>query len=122
MDYFTEAIVAIVENPGAEMFYNITSDTPESTINLASYAERFLNITGIEVVIGSSPDEMRNPPEELFDHFIKPYRPYLSDKRTFMRGNTDKATRGLFPPEFNYEIFERCMTYAVSADWGKNLK
>ena len=55
-------------------------------MRLVSYTERFLNITGIKVVIGTSgADDMRNPPEELFNHFIKLYRPYISDKRIFMR-------------------------------------
>ena len=64
---------------------------------------------------------MRNPPEELFDHFIMPYLPYLSDTRNFIRKNTDKITRNLAVPELNYELFEKCMNYAVSVDWGKNL-
>ena len=90
--------------------------------NLASYTERFLNISGIEVVVGTAAaDKMRNPPEELFDHFIQAYRPYIADQRTFIRENTDRATDGLLPPDFSYEIFQKCMAYAVSVDWGKKL-
>ena len=121
VNYFTDATVAIVENPGTGTFYHITNNNPESFTKLVSYAERFLGITGTEVVIGSSPGEMRNPAEELFDHFIGLYRPYLSDKRTFARENTDSMTGGLFPPEIDYENFERCMSYAVEVDWGRNL-
>jgi len=122
VDYFTETILSIMEKSVTETFYHITSNNPENMVRLASYTERFLNITGIEVVIGTSgADEMRNPPEELFDHFIKAYRPYISDKRIFMRENTDRATCGALPPDLSYEIFQRCMAFAVSADWGKNL-
>jgi nucleoside-diphosphate-sugar epimerase len=93
VEYFTETILSIIKKPITETFYHITSNNPESMVRLASYTERFLNITGIEVVIGTSDlDEMRNPPEEFFDHFIKAYRPYISDKRIFRRENTDKAT------------------------------
>jgi nucleoside-diphosphate-sugar epimerase len=122
VDYFTETILSIIEKPVTETFYHITGNSPESMVRLASYTERFLNITGIEVVIGTSGlDEMRNPPEEFFDHFIKAYRPYISDKRFFIRENTDKATCGVRPPDLSYEIFQRCMTFAVSVDWGKKL-
>ncbi len=55
---------------------------------------------------------LRNPAEELFDRFIEPYRPYLSDNRIFDRANTDLVTDNLNPPEFTYEIFKNCMEYA----------
>jgi hypothetical protein len=64
---------------------------------------------------------MRNPPEELFDHFIKAYQLYISDKRIFIRENTDKATCGVLPPDLGYEIFQKCMAFAVSVDWRKNF-
>lgn len=122
VNYFTKAILSILERPVNKAIYHVTSNHPESMARLASYAERFLKISGIEVVIGTAAaDKMRNPPEELFDHFIKAYRPYISDQRIFKRENTDRATGGILPPAFSYEIFERCMAFAVSADWGKKL-
>ncbi|MDP8221519.1 MAG: SDR family oxidoreductase [Candidatus Stygibacter frigidus] len=122
VDYFTATFFSIIENPGNETFFHITSNTPKTMVKLASYTERFLNITGIEIVIGASDkNELRNPTEELFDHFIKVYRPYISDKRVFIRQNTDQATNGDLPPDFTYEIFNKCMSFADSVDWGKNL-
>lgn len=122
VDYFTETVLSIIEKPVTETFYHITSNKPESLARLVSYTERFLHITGIKVVISTSgADDMRNPPEELFNHFIKAYRPYISDKRIFIRENTDRATGGAFPPNLSYESFQRCMAFAVSADWGENL-
>jgi nucleoside-diphosphate-sugar epimerase len=122
VNYFIEATLAILEKPESGAYYHVTSDRPESMLRLAAFTERFLNVTGIEVVIDASGSgAMKNPPEELFDCFIKPYRPYLSDKRVFKKENTDRATGGVSPPDFSYEIFRRCMAYAVAADWGKNL-
>jgi nucleoside-diphosphate-sugar epimerase len=122
VNYFTDTFLSIIQKPVTETFYHITSNKPQSTDSLIGYIERFLNITGLELVIGTSDkNELRNPPEELFDHFIKLYRPYLSDKRVFIRRNTDRATSGDLPPDFNYEIFQKCMSYAVSVDWGKKL-
>ena len=100
-------------------FYHITSDHPKTVEDIAAYCEAFLNIRGVHVVYRSVPNTLFNPAEALFNRFIEPYLPYLSDTRTFARGNTDAATAGLIPPEFTYPVFERCMEYAVGADWGK---
>jgi hypothetical protein len=35
------------------------------------------------------------------------------------QSSTDDATAGLLPPEFTYDVFERCMDYAVEVNWGK---
>ncbi len=122
VNYFTEALFAILEKPSTETYYHITGNNPQTMANLVAYAERFLNITGIEVVIGNpSPDELRNPAEELFDYFIREYKPYIADRRIFSRRNMNRTFPDGLPPDLSYEIFERCMNYAVSADWGKNL-
>jgi nucleoside-diphosphate-sugar epimerase len=122
VDYFTKTVLSIIEKPISGTFYHITSNNPENMERLAAYTQRLLNITGIEVVIGTpGVNETRNAPEELFDHLIQPYLPYISDKRVFNRENTDKLTSNAYPPDLSYEIFEKCMTFAISADWGKKL-
>jgi len=122
VNHFTESIFSIIENPLNKTYYHITSNNPQTMASLVKYTERFLKISGLEVVIGTpSADEMRNPPEELFDYFIREYRPYISDRRIFTRENTNRAVSGVLPPDLSYEIFERCMNFAVSADWGRNL-
>jgi nucleoside-diphosphate-sugar epimerase len=122
VDYFTKTVLSIIDSPISGIFYHITSNNPENMERLAAHTQRLLNITGIEVVIGTpGSDETRNAPEELFDHLIKPYMPYISDKRIFNRENTDRLTGSAYPPDLSYEIFEKCMTFAISADWGKKL-
>jgi nucleoside-diphosphate-sugar epimerase len=122
VNYFTEAVLSIFEKPENEAYYHITNRRAVSMTKLAAFTERFLNVSGIKVIIGAAvAAERKSPPEELFDFFIKAYRPYLSDERMFKRDNTDKATDGALPPEFSYEIFQRCMAYAVAVDWGKRL-
>lgn len=122
VDYFLKTILSILENPVPETVYHISSNNPVNMAQLASYTERYLNITGIEILVGSpGSDEIRNPPEELMDQFIRPYLPYISDKRFFLRYNTDKAVSGSLPPDMNYEIFRKCMDFAVSVDWGDKL-
>jgi nucleoside-diphosphate-sugar epimerase len=119
IDYFVAATLSILKhaNPGA--IYHITSDTPMTLRDLALYSEKFLKIKGIKIVCGDISNAEFNPPEALFNRFIEPYIPYLSDTRTFDRSNTKDAAVGVDPPEFTYEIFARCMEYAVRVNWGK---
>jgi len=37
----------------------------------------------------------------------------------FERGHTNQVTGGVFPPDMTFEIFKRCMDYALSVNWGK---
>jgi len=115
VNYFTKAVTAIIENPEDKGIYNIANPDPLSVESLIEYTESFLKIRGIEPVYGNAAKVIRNPAEELFDHFIKPYLPYLSDQRFFPAGTFDQ------PPCVTYDIFERCMNYAVSTQWGKKL-
>ncbi len=116
------AFLAILERPASETFFHIASQRPAGMAQLAAFSGRFLGLAGIEVVVGAAGAEaMRNPPEELFDLFIRPYRPYIADRRDFALENADQATGGSLPPDFSYEIFQRCMAFAVAADWGKKL-
>lgn len=122
VNYFTRTVLSILEKPASGTFYHITSNDPVSMSKLASYTERFLKVSGIEVVLDTPEAEKgRNPQEELLYHLIKPYLPYISDKRIFYRENTDRVTCNDLPPDLDYKIFRRCMNYAVSANWGEKI-
>ncbi len=123
IDYFVHAVSSLMETAEAGNVYHITSDEPKTTEELAAYCESFLKINGVHIVYN---DQLNghppNPPEALFNKFIEPYRPYLSDTRIFDRSNTNRATGGLYPPELTYDIFERSMNYAVKANWGNGKR
>jgi nucleoside-diphosphate-sugar epimerase len=119
IDYFVSATLSILEHGKAGAIYHLTSDVPKTVEDLAVYCESFLKMHGIEIVYGDTSDTAFNPPEALFNRFIAPYLPYLADTRTFDRCSTDDTTAGLIPPEFTYDVFERCMDYAVGVNWGK---
>ena len=122
IDYFVSVALSIFHKPKSGSIYHVASDTPKTTEELASYCESFLNMKGIEMVYGNSSNgKPLNPAEALFDRFVQPYRPYLSDTRVFDRRNTDLVSAGLKPPEFTYDIFERCMDYAVKVNWGTEI-
>jgi nucleoside-diphosphate-sugar epimerase len=122
VDYFVQATLKIIENASSGGIYHLTHNSPPTFETLAAYNAQFTKIRGVEIIYGNADKNiMRNPAEELFDHFIEPYRPYFSDTRVFERTNTDTITGGLHPPEFTNEIFKRCMDFAVQAQWGKDL-
>ncbi len=118
IDYFVSAVLSLAEKAETGTIYHITSDSPKTTEEIASYCELFLKMKGIRIARDDPPKGARlNPAEALFNKVLEPYRPYLSDTRLFERSNTDRALAGLKPPEFTYGIFERCMNYAVSSNW-----
>lgn len=120
VDYFVEVALSIVEHSESGRIYHITNHNPPSMTTLLEYAERFLGVRGIQLLWNSSGTNPKpNPAEELFDRFIEPYRPYLSDRRVFDRSGTKSIDSGLSAPPFTYDIFERCMKYAVACDWGR---
>lgn len=122
VDYFVEASLRIVADSGSEGIYHITSDNPPEITTLAEYAEKFLNIRGIRIILDpASRKTAQNPAEELFEEFITLYRPYLSDTRSFDRSRINKITQGFVPSPFTYDVFRRCMDYALANNWGRNI-
>ena len=122
VDYFVEATLRIIAGDPAGGIFHLTSNSAPTLATLAAYNREFMKIRDVEIIYGPAGNAvMRNPVEELFDRFIEPYRPYLSDNRVFDRTNTDRATGRLQPPEFTAELFKKCMDYAIGVDWGGSI-
>ena len=120
VDYFVEAALCIIEDSGSTGIYHITSDNPPEITMLVEYIQQFLHMSGTRLILDSSIKKVEhNPIEELFEKFIEQYRPYLSDTRIFDRSRTDNITHGLVVPSFTYDVFQRCMDYALENNWGK---
>lgn len=122
VDYFVNATMKIIANASSSGIYHLTNVSYTKLETISIYNEQFLKIKGVEIIYGKSSDNvLRNPAEELFDRFMEPYRPYLSDNRIFERVNTDLITENLQPPEFTYGIFKNCMEYAIRVNWGESI-
>jgi nucleoside-diphosphate-sugar epimerase len=120
VDYFVNATMKIIASASPGGIYHLTNNSHTKLELIAEYNEQFMKIRGVEIIYGKPVDnDLRNPVEELFDRLIEPYRPYLSDSRIFERESTDILTDNLQPPVFSFEIFEKCMKYAISVNWGK---
>jgi nucleoside-diphosphate-sugar epimerase len=120
IDYFVEATMKIMENAKTDTIYHLTNHAPTPFESLLEYSQKFFKVKGVQVLYGAT-DHVNNPPEELINKYIQSYLPYISDRRCFDRKNTDLITPGLRPPEFTYDIFKRCMQYALDVDWGRKL-
>jgi len=122
VDYFVNATIKIIENCTQSGIYHLTNSFPTTMKIVAEYYGQLMKVKGVEILYGTAPENTeRNPAEELFDRFIEPYRPYLSDKRVFDRTNSLRATDALNPPEFTYEVFKTCMEYAIQVNWGASI-
>ena len=122
VDYFVNATITIIENCSQSGIYHLTNNFPVTMKIIAEYYGKLMKVRGIEIKYGTLPDDVeRNPAEELFDRFIEPYRPYLSDKRAFDRTNAALKTGNLNPPQFTYEIFKTCVEYAIKVNWGTSI-
>ena len=122
VDYFVNTTIKIIENCSSNGIYHLTNPFHTTMKVITKYYEQLMKVNGVEIIYGPMPDDLiRNPAEELFDRFIEPYRPYLSDNRVFDRTNTILATDNLNPPEFTYEIFKTCMEYAIKVNWGASI-
>ena len=122
VDYFVNATIQIIENCQEGGIFHLTNSSQTTMKTVAKYYSQLMKVRGVEIIYGLHPvNALRNPAEELFDRFIEPYRPYLSDQRKFDRTNTDRLTKDLKPPEFTYEIFKICMEYAFKVNWGTSF-
>ncbi len=122
VNYFVQITQTILDHPDHEGIYHVSNENPSNLDELAVFIKDFLRIKGIEVIYGKSSNrDFRNPVEELFDRFIEPYRPYLSDDRIFERTNTDRVTGNIQVPGMTDQIFRRCMNYAIAVNWGESI-
>jgi len=124
IDHCMDVFMAILEDGLDGGIYHIVNPKATGIGDLVAYTERFFRIEGLETrVPGPFAERPRNALETLYESYLEAYRPYMQDTRSFDTANAapilDK--RGLVCPVFDYEVFSRCMDYAVEADWGSKL-
>jgi nucleoside-diphosphate-sugar epimerase len=121
VDFLTDAFAAIHDSAATEGVYQIVAGHPTPLTDLVAFTSRMFALSGIRT---AGPAEVAGTPrtalEAAFDRMIEVYRPYMSDRRTFTadRSGPILSRAGLTCPAFTDDVFERCMSYAVAADWG----
>ena len=124
VDYFTDAFLALWEEcPGGGIFH-IANPGQKRIGDIIEYAKIFFRLEGIESYCPQAGrEEPRNALEVLFDKYVEAYGPYMHDTRIFDLANSSPIlkNKSVRCPEFDYDVFSRCMAYAVQADWGARL-
>jgi len=124
IDHCVQAFLALREDRPEGGIFHITNPRPKRIEDIIGYAERFFGITGIEAC-GPEAFETRprNALEKLYDSHLEAYRPYMQDRRSFESRHSGPVLekRGLVCPEFDEDMFRRCMSFAVEAGWGTRL-
>jgi nucleoside-diphosphate-sugar epimerase len=124
INFFLEAFLAIMEECLEGGVFHIVNNRLKKIDDLIEYTQRLFQITGIR---SSSAQDFirlpRNPLEILFDSYLEAYQPYIRDSRVFENQKTEAVLRRrrMTCPDLDFEIFSRCMNYAVAAGWGSKL-
>jgi nucleoside-diphosphate-sugar epimerase len=124
IDFFVRAFAAIREDFLNGGIFHLVNPRPNKIEQVIDYGQRLFRIRGIEASSGAKSDvQPRNSLEVLFDSCLEAYRPYMSDSRTFAmeRAGSLLERRGIRCPDFDYQVFSRCMAYAVECGWGSRL-
>jgi len=124
VNYFTEAFIALMEEcPGGGIFH-IANSRPKRIEDIIEYAKTLFRLQGVESC--RAEDFLvrpKNALEILFASYLEAYAPYMRDPRLFdlTKSGAVLERKHFVCPEFNYEIFAKCMNYAVEVDWGAKL-
>ncbi len=124
IDHCVDVFMAILEDGLDGGIYHIVNSRPTRIEDIVDHAKRLFRLDGISTCGPEAFDARpKNALETLFDTYLDVYRPYIQDLRTFEIKNTVPVIerRGLVCPEFGYDIFARCMSYAVETGWGAQL-
>jgi nucleoside-diphosphate-sugar epimerase len=124
VDHGIAAFMAVFEDGIGGGIYHIAGAAPTRLEDIVAYTKRFFRLEGIETC---GPEAFagrpRNALEILYDSYLETYRPYMQETRSFDMTNAAPILdrHGLVCPAFDYDVFARCMAYALEADWGSKL-
>jgi len=124
IDHCVDVFMAILEDCLEGGIYHIVNSRATRIEDIVAQAKNLFRLDGVETcrpeAFAARP---KNALETLFDTYLDPYRTYMQDLRTFEIKNAAPVLErhGLVCPEFNYDVFARCMTYAVETGWGTRL-
>ncbi len=118
VDYVVEAFMALFENAVEGGVFHLISPEAMPLSAILDYVRRYFGIEGLEAC---SDDAFRTVPknalERLLDTCLEAYEPYLRDTRRYESASAVPWLDGIRCPEFDFEMFSRCMAYAVRCGW-----
>jgi nucleoside-diphosphate-sugar epimerase len=124
VDHFVKAfLVLMAETPDGGVFH-IVNRRIKPIEDIVEYAKKMFGLRGIEACRAEAfKDKACNGLEVLFDTYLEAYGPYMRDARVFATDASGPLLEkhSLVSPEFDYELFSKCMAYAVESGWGARL-
>jgi nucleoside-diphosphate-sugar epimerase len=124
VDFFLQAFMAVWEDSLEGGIFHLVNPRPKRIEELIEYTQRLFRITGIRAVPAEDFQKApRNPLEILLETYLEAYQPYIRDQRVFDYRKTEPILRRrqILCPDFDFEIFSRCMNYAVATGWGTKI-
>ena len=124
IDFLVKAFMEIMDRCLEGGVFHIVNQRTKTIDELVDYTTRYFNLEGLQAVHkGVFDEKSRNDLEILFDTYVEAYKPYMADVRTFNDHNTQSILekKGIQCPDLDYEIFSKCIGYAIDTGWGTKL-
>ena len=124
IDFAVDGCIAIMENCLDAGIFHLVSRKPSTLDELILFGEKFFNAAGYKSVLAEDfVNQPRNALENLFDSFINVYEPNFHDDRIFddTKAGEILDRNNIVCPYLDYEIFSKCIKYAIEVDWGRAL-
>lgn len=124
IDYFVDAFMALMEECMDGGVFHIVNRKTVRIEDLIDYTGRLFKIGGLEPCrAGAFSERPKNALEILFDTYLEVYGPYMRDTRTFedQKAQAILSRKNVTCPDFNFDVYSRCMKYAIECRWGAKL-
>jgi nucleoside-diphosphate-sugar epimerase len=120
VNYFIKAFAVLMEDCLDGGIFHIVNNKLTRIEDLMEYSQRFFGIDGFEPYHPADNAVPRNALEILYDKYLEVYIPYMKDTRVFDNRNARSilSKREVVCPDFDFEVFSRCLTYAMECEWG----
>ncbi len=125
INYFVETFTVLMEECLEGGIFHIVNHRHKPIEDLIDYTKRLFRIEGLVSCPAAAFDGIpKNPLETLFDTYLEVYAPYMRDTRVFddRKARSILSKKNVVCPEFDFEVFRRCMTYAMECGWGSKEK
>lgn len=124
VDYFVASMLAIMDGTPADGIYHLVNEKPVCLETLIDYTKTYFRLRGVEACPSAA--YRQTPPnalEVLVEAQFAVYAPYMQDKRLFAQDHAAPllAAQGLACPALDWDLFRRCVDYAVQVDWASPL-
>jgi nucleoside-diphosphate-sugar epimerase len=124
IDFAVDGCIAIMENCLDGGIFHLVNRKPSTLDELILFGEKFFNAAGYKSVLAEDfINQPKNALENLFDSFINVYEPNFHDDRIFddTKAGEILDRNNIACPYLDYEIFSKCIKYAIEVDWGRAL-